>query len=283
MVWSVPPRRGPGLMWAEIWPPQVTSVTCRGDLEVHSITCMLRAMLLCTDAPAVQTVTRVFKDLGVEVETSTTLEGAIDQITAHKFDAIMVDEQVEGSALVLESSRQLTTCQKSVRIVLAETPTAIGTVFQTGTQIVLYKPLTAERVRHGLRAVRNLMAQERRRGSKRVQVEIAAKLNYGRGRNVAVIVEDLSDSGAAVRSTTRLQGAPHFTFECSLPDGSEMLKAQGEFVWRDKGGMCGIHFTDMSASSRRALMEWIKNTSSTKSQSAADTEPELSRAAKASE
>jgi len=54
--------------------------------------CMLRALLLCTDASAVQTVTRVFKDLGVEVETSTNLEAAIDQITAHKFDAIMVDD-----------------------------------------------------------------------------------------------------------------------------------------------------------------------------------------------
>jgi len=245
---------------------------------------MLRALLLCTDASAVQTVTRVFKDLGVEVETSTNLEAAIDQITAHKFDAIMVDDQVEGSSLVLESSRQLTTCQKSVRIVLANTPTSIGSAFQTGTQIVLYKPLSAERVRHGLRAVRNLMSQERRRGSKRVQVAVGAKLNYGRGRNIAVTVEDLSDSGAAVRLASRLPGSPHFIFECALPDAPEQLKAKAEFVWRDDGGMCGIHFTDMSASSRRALLEWIKSRSSVKSQSAPGTETEqLSRAAKSSQ
>ena len=74
---------------------------------------MLRAMLLCTDASAVQVVTRVFKDLGVEVETSANLEAAIDQITAHKFDAIMVDDQVEGSLLVLESSRQLATSRQT--------------------------------------------------------------------------------------------------------------------------------------------------------------------------
>jgi CheY-like chemotaxis protein len=246
--------------------------------------CMLRAMLLCADASAVQTVTRVFKDLGVEVETTASLAAAIDQITTHKFDAIMVDDQVEGSSLVLESSRQLATCRKSVRIVLADTPTSIGSAFQTGTQIVLYKPLSPERVRHGLRAVRNLMAQERRRGSKRVQVEIAAKLNYGRGRNIAVIVEDLSDSGAAVRSGSRLAGAQQFTFECSLPDASELLKAKAEFVWRDEGGMCGIHFTDMSASSRKALLEWIKSRSSIKSEVAPATSLEqLSRAAKSSQ
>ncbi len=245
---------------------------------------MLRALLLCTDASAVQTVTRVFKDLGVEVETSTNLEAAIDQITAHKFDAIMVDDQVEGSSLVLESSRQLGTCQKSVRIVLADTPTSIGAAFQTGTQIVLYKPLSPERVRHGLRAVRNLMAQERRRGSKRVQIEVAAKLNYGRGHNIAVTIEDLSDSGAAVRSVGRLPGSPHFTFECTLPDAPEPLKAKAEFVWRAEGGMCGIHFTDMSASSRKALLEWIKSRSSVKSEPAPpDVEPELSRAAKSSQ
>lgn len=241
-------------------------------------------MLLCTDAPAVQTVTRVFKDLGVEVETSATLEAAIDQITAHKFDAIMVDDQVEGAPLVLESSRQLATCRKSVRIVLADTPTSIGAAFQTGTQIVLYKPLSLERVRHGLRAVRNLMAQERRRGSTRVQVEVAAKLNYGRGRNIAVIVEDLSDSGAAVRSSSRMSGSQQFTFECALPDTSQLLKAKAEFVWHDAQGMCGIHFTDMSASSRKALLEWIKDRSTAKSDSLPDSDSRtLGRAAKSSQ
>jgi|HubBroStandDraft_6_1064221.scaffolds.fasta_scaffold33008_2 CheY-like chemotaxis protein len=245
---------------------------------------MLRAMLLCTDASAVQVVTRVFKDLGVEVETSANLEAAIDQITAHKFDAIMVDDQVEGSLLVLESSRQLATCKKSVRIVLADAPTSIGSAFQTGTQIVLYKPLSSERVRHGLRAVRNLMSKERRRGSKRVQVEVAAKLNYGRGRTIGVTVEDLSDSGAAVKAVSRLPVSPNFIFECSLPDAAEPLKAKAEFVWREEGGMCGIHFTDMSASSRKALLDWIKNRGIVKSESAAGTQPEeLGRAAKSSQ
>jgi AmiR/NasT family two-component response regulator len=245
---------------------------------------MLRAMLLCTDRSEVQTVTRVFKDLEVEVETTTNFSDAIDEIAAHKFDAILVDDEVEGSSLVLENSRKLETCQKSVRIVLADTPIIIGSAFQTGTQIVIYKPLTPERVRHGLRAVRNLMAQERRRGSKRVEVQIAAKLNYGRGQNIAVTIEDLSDSGAAVRSGSRLPGADHFIFECSLPDSSEIVRAKAEFVWRDAGGMCGIRFSDMSASSRKALLEWIKNRTSTKSQVAADSESApLSRAAKGSQ
>jgi c-di-GMP-binding flagellar brake protein YcgR len=245
---------------------------------------MLRAMLLCTDGSAIQTVTRVFRDLEVEVETSTNLAAAIEQITAHAFDAILVDDQVENSSLVLENSRQLASCRKSVRIVLADTPISIGAAFQTGTQIVIYKPLTPERVRHGLRAVRNLMAQERRRGSKRVEVKIAAKLNYGRGQNIAVTVEDLSDSGAAVRSASRLPGSQHFIFECSLPDSSEKVKAKAEFVWRDAGGMCGVRFSDMSASSRKALLEWIKGRSNAKSPSVSDEKaPPLTRAAGSSQ
>jgi len=51
-----------------------------------------QALLLARMLRQFRTVTRVFKDLGVEVETSTNLEAAIDQITAHKFDAIMVDD-----------------------------------------------------------------------------------------------------------------------------------------------------------------------------------------------
>ena len=119
---------------------------------------MLSALLLCGEDATVRTVTRVFKDLGVDVDACVDQKNAIRKMTAKKFDAIVADDEIHGATHTLEAALDLPLCRKSVRIILAGEPDSVGLAFQRGTQIVLYKPLSPERVRHGLRAVRNLMA-----------------------------------------------------------------------------------------------------------------------------
>jgi len=226
---------------------------------------MPAALLLCDQETIIRTVTRVFKDLGVEVEVFDDHQVAARKLAARKFDAIVADDEVSGATMLLEAARGLPTCGKSVRIILAGGPTAVGTAFQSGTQIVLYKPLSLERVRHGLRAVRNLMAQERRGGFKRVRVDFGAKVSYGKFANKPVSVEDLSDSGAAIRSENPLPASARLSFECMLPDSNELLKAKAEIVWQDTLGGVGIRFLDMPAQSRKRLVEWLASESNLES------------------
>jgi CheY-like chemotaxis protein len=222
---------------------------------------MLVALLLCSEETIIRTVTRVFKDLGVDVEICADHQAAARKLEAKKFDAIVADDEIDGATVLLEAARELPTCRKSVRIILAGGPTAVGAAFQGGTQIVLYKPLSLERVRHGLRAVRNLMAQERRGGFKRVRVDLEARLSYGKVANRPVSVEDLSDSGAAIRSESPLPASARLGFECMLPDSNELLKAKAEIVWQDTLGGVGIRFLDMPALSRKRLVEWLASES----------------------
>jgi hypothetical protein len=229
---------------------------------------MLRTLLLCEDDASVRIVTRVFKDLGVDVEHCLHPLGAGKAIKTDRFDAIMVDDAVSGARAVLASAQILPNCEKSVRIILAGVPTKIGSALQSGAQIVLYKPLSQERVRHGLRAVRNLMGRERRRGEKRVRVDFSAQLVYERDQRFVAMVEDLSDSGAAIRCAGSLPNSMHFSFECTLPDTQAILKATVEVVWQRPGGMVGIRFTDVSTPSRKMLAEWLRTKSKNKSEHA---------------
>jgi PilZ domain-containing protein len=226
---------------------------------------MLRALLLCEDDASVRIVTRVFKDLGVEVEHHLHPLGAGKALESDRFDAIVVDDAVTGALSILDDAQLIPGCEKSVRIMLAGVPTRIGTAFQTGAQIILYKPLSQERVRHGLRAVRNLMARERRSGTKRVRVDIPAKLHYPKGRIVECVIEDLSDSGAALRCAEPLAPAGSFSIDCSLPETQGILRATAEVVWQGTGGIFGIRFTDVSAPARKMLAEWLRTKSSPKS------------------
>ncbi|HZR58787.1 MAG TPA: PilZ domain-containing protein [Terriglobales bacterium] len=191
---------------------------------------------------------------------------ATKALTSDRFDAIVVDDQVPGSLGVLDNALSHPGCEKSVRIILAGAPTGVGAAFQNGAQIILYKPLSQDRVRHGLRAVRNLMARERRRGSKRVRVDFPIKLAYKNGRTISGKIEDLSDTGAAIRCDEPLPNSAHFSFECTLPDTQTMIQATAEVVWQRTGGMFGIRFTDVSAPCRKTLIEWLRTKDSAKSE-----------------
>lgn len=230
---------------------------------------MLSALLFCQEENTVRTVCRVFKDLGVDVDPCVDHKVALRKLTGKKIDALVADDDIEGANVLLETARDLPQCRKTVRIILAGGPISVTSAFDQGTQIVLYKPLSIERVRHGLRAVRNLMAQERRGGFKRVAVDFEARLSYGKIVNKTASLEDLSDTGAALRTESQLPSSARLGFECTLPDSGEVIKAKAEVVWQDTLGGVGIRFLDMPAQSRKKLVEWLALESS------ADPGPEL--------
>jgi ActR/RegA family two-component response regulator len=223
---------------------------------------MLRSILLSHDENTARIFARVFKDLEVDLEHFCEAEKALAHVSKHRYDAIVVDDQVEQAAKVLGTIIELATCNKSVRIALVDPSAAVDAVFKTGTQVVLYKPLSPERVRHGLRAVRNLMARDRRRGASRVVTMLQARVSPRQARGAAkrVLIADISDSGAAIRSEAGdvpTSGALNLEFELSGTHG-ESIHTTAELVWQDEDGSAGVRFLDMPSYDRRRLMQWLK-------------------------
>jgi ActR/RegA family two-component response regulator len=250
------PVRGPILL-------RVTLVTCCKLLTSLGLRMgMLRSLLLTRDENAVRLITRIFRDLDVEAQHFTDTSTALSKASSTRFHAIVVDDQVEDAQSLLEKIVELSSCAKSVRIALIQPDVKIHSIFKIGTQVVLYKPLSLERVRHGLRAVRNLMAQDRRRGGERVQTALPAKMSPRRGDSTYVVIVDLSDSGAAVSlENGELLASGAFGLEFSLPGHSERISCSAELVWQDSQGNGGVRFVDMPTSSRRQLSEWLKESS----------------------
>src|SRR6266496_1302319 len=110
---------------------------------------MLRSLLLSQDENTARIFARVFKDLEVDIDHFHESEKALSQVAKHRYDAIVVDDQVQQAGQVLSTILELSTCNKSVRIALVDPSSAVQPVFKTGAQVVLYKPLSSERVRHG--------------------------------------------------------------------------------------------------------------------------------------
>jgi len=227
---------------------------------------MLKALLLCQDQDSIRTITRVFKDLGVDVEHCSTSGIGVSALSKQRFDAILTDDEVKGFQAVLETARETPACDKSVRIVLCGALNGSNNAFEAGTQVVVYKPLSGDRVRHALRAVRNLMGRERRAGPKRVRVNISAKITPAKGASLSATLEDLSETGAALRCDGLPPGAGRLTLEWNLPESHSALKATAEQVWREENGLSGLRFLDISVTARKMLHEWLRTRAAEKSE-----------------
>ncbi|HZP17069.1 MAG TPA: PilZ domain-containing protein [Terriglobales bacterium] len=222
---------------------------------------MLRSILLSCDDETVRILTRGFKGVEVELCHCSDAKTAIARAQQERFDAIVLDDHVAESHKVLENVIEFSTCNKAVRIVLAEPSAPLHAIFKTGTQVILYKPLSPERVRHGLRAVRNLMARERRRGSKRVHTMVPARISPRHARNATrqVLIADLSESGAAIHFESGdmpLTGTLNLEF--ALPGSPERIHCTAEVVWHDHHGVAGTRFLDMPSYARKQLAHWVK-------------------------
>lgn len=219
---------------------------------------MLRSVLLSPDSNTVRIVGRVFKDLQVTCE-HTADAAAVFSDPKRRFDAIVVDDAIEGAVSVLERVTTFPGCSKAVRIVLADPGSANHALFKASSQVIFYKPISAERIRHGLRAVRNLMGRERRRGAKRVNTMIPARLRGARSAGGQLFIADLSDSGAAL-----LCGAGDFPadgnmqMDFAIPGDFERIRVTAELMWQNNEGGAGVRFLDMDMSARRRLEKWVK-------------------------
>lgn len=222
---------------------------------------MLHSLLLSNDPNTVRVVSRVFKDLEVDLDHCAETFSALSQAIEHHYDAIIIDDSIEEPHVALQKLIAIPSCSTSVRIVLADPSVALHPVFRASTQVVLYKPLSPDRVRQGLRAVRNLMTRERRRGNSRIPISLSARMSpsHSRGAGKQIMITDLSETGVAIRcDLDQLPASGGVTLDFSLPNEPEIIHATGELVWQDNKERAGIRFLDMPSHARKQLARWIK-------------------------
>lgn len=224
---------------------------------------MLRSILVSPDVNTVRVIGRVFKDLEVICEHTSDAGAIFSNDPKRRLDAVVVDDAIAGAASVLEKVPTIAGCSKAVRIVLADPGGENHAAFKASAQVILYKPISAERIRHGLRAVRNLMGRDRRRGTKRVTTMIPVRIRYGRSAGAQVFIADLSESGAALQCGAGdfpAAGSMHMDF--AIPGDAERIHVAAELMWQNNEGGAGVRFLDMAMSARRRLGQWVKEQAS---------------------
>jgi len=218
-------------------------------------TVRLRSLLLSQQPHTVALVTRVCRELSLELQHCSTAESALEKLAARKFHGVIVDDQVGASAAqVLNAQAE---GKKSLNIALAKQEAGLDAVFSAGTHLVIYKPITHDRLRNGLSAIRNLMGRDQREAP-RVSANIPATLTVDETKDIPAKVLDISTGGVALSIQGALPPSKSLKLSFVLPGAKNSIAAAVELAWKDVHGRFGVQFLKINPAFASDISKWVK-------------------------
>lgn len=221
----------------------------------------LQSLLFSRDPEIIKLTDEVLKTLDIEVSQCGEASEAVSRLAATRFNAIIVDNaDVVGAIAVLSAAKSLPSCEESLGIVLAVSITSLGLAAGAQSHMVLYRPLSAERLRTGIKSLLGLRGDgEDARESQRASINIPATLRGAGLDDMLVFITSLSAGGAALQVGESVSSSSIHSIEFSLPGNDDNLSASLELVWRDVEGRVGVRFKSTSATFGESVEKWVKD------------------------
>jgi hypothetical protein len=202
---------------------------------------------------------RACREIGVELHHCSTAKTAMEKFALQRFHGVIIDDQDgPNAASLLKDLRAYANGRKSVIIALAKTDAVLEAVFGAGTHLVIYKPLTHDKLRNGLRAIHPLMGKQQHRGSLRVKVDIPANLTVNDTESIPVKILDLSIGGAALSLASPCPTVKSLKLSFALPGEETMTTIAAEVVWKNVWGNLGIAFANTDPAFNQSVSRWMK-------------------------
>jgi CheY-like chemotaxis protein len=221
----------------------------------------LRVLVVCPDPGSADLLSQLLSELGMETEHTASIARGLERVEEHSFDAVILDYRADQSSHDFLTKLRLSSHNRNTLLIaIIDGEHSARPVFGLGANFVLYRPLSLERTRLSLRAVRGLIRRERRRAP-RIPINAQAILDSPGAENQRATLLDLSDGGTALHSGRRVPPRCKIYFQFALPGQQQLVRLSGEVAWQDASGRTGIRFVDVPQASRRLIHGWLMQNS----------------------
>jgi DNA-binding response OmpR family regulator len=216
----------------------------------------LRSLLLSQDKEMIEVVQRALLDLGIGVEVYSTSDWAGEDLSDSKFDAVILDCEVDGASSLLKSIRSTASNCRALTFAIVNGDEGLHSAFASGANLALQKPISLDSARSSLRAAYGLIMQERRRYF-RHPVDIAVRVSPNEKTQFAANALNVSEGGMALKSNEDLQLNAVVSLIFLLPGQKSEIECRATVVWKDARGHAGVRFERMSVENRQQLNDWL--------------------------
>ena len=215
----------------------------------------LQALLVSTDDQAAEVLGAVLPVFGIAMDRCSDPETTSTRIQQQKFAALIVDfDNPEAAETALRQAKRLGT--EPLTIALVADTARVRDILTGGTHFVLYKPLSEDATKAGLRPAAALLSRERRQAF-RVPVQAPVEITLADARKVDGILLDLSETGMEVLTAEPVERGAQLGFRFNLPDPALEIQARGEAAWANSNGQSGVRFLDLSEATSAELKTWL--------------------------
>jgi len=216
----------------------------------------LQSLLVSSDDSAADVLGRVLPVFGIAMDRSSDPETTLTRIQQQKFDALIVDfDDVKVAEEVLQTAQRLGS--GCLTVALVADPRKVRDILSGGAHFVLYKPVSEEAAKAGLRAAAALLVRERRRAF-RVPVQVPVEISLPDQRKADGILLDLSEAGMDVLTSEAQVPGSLLGFQFQLPGGGVKVDGHGQVAWANPNGQTGVHFLDLPETVVADLKQWKK-------------------------
>ena len=217
----------------------------------------LESLLVSKDAALVGVLRPTLEKISVNVAVCPDANSGNESLAKHKFDAVIIDcDDMPDGVTLLQGLRSTQSNARSVAFAVLNGKTTTQDAFKSGANFVLQKPLTPLHATRCFHAALNFMVRERRRYY-RYPIEMSVHVSIARVGEVTATSTNLSESGIAIRSTTKLNKDTTVGLRFSLPTTNISLELKGEIAWADSSGRAGIKFVDVPQNAQYQLDKWL--------------------------
>ena len=215
----------------------------------------IQALLVSTDDEAADVLGRVLSGFGIALDRSSDPETTVARIQQQRFDALILDfDDAKTAEEVLQHAHKLGT--NPLSIALVADAGQVRDILNGGAHFVLYKPVSEDAAKAGLRAAAALLKGERRRAV-RVPVQAPVDITLPDTSKSDGILLDLSETGMDVLTAAPQIPGALLAFQFTLPDGAVELSGHGQVAWANPNGQTGVHFVDVAEEQREKLKAWL--------------------------
>ncbi len=215
----------------------------------------LRSLLFCRDALSLTLLRRLLEDIAVGVESCHATNDALQRVRQSKYEAVLLDVDIEGARDILAAIRQAPYNRSSIVFAMTRRVAAVREVFAGGANFVLDKPLAADRTARCLRAAQALLLREHRR-SYRHGIDTTVMLQAGRGAETRARAIDLSEGGMMVFLEHSAVLGNNVRFRFPLPDRPLWMEGRAE-VTSVAASRVGLRFVGLSRRLQLELAHWL--------------------------
>jgi DNA-binding NtrC family response regulator len=222
----------------------------------------LSSMVVSRDLQEVSVLECILGGLQMDVAIEAEPQRVLPRLSKSKFDALIVDCDLNGSSQLLRELRSPDWKPKTVPLVLMGHSRELDRLDENGALFAFTKPISVEQAVHTLSAARSMILDERlryQRTSLNATVSLKCK---GKAPSIAQLV-NLSQNGMQIRiaGAADLVHPIHVTLNLpgDLPRdlAGSQVQPQAEIVWQDNAGNVGLRFVKVAPQHQKELEIWL--------------------------